>query len=231
MSNKVIQTAIKNTHQAYKNDLIARCAFVRVHEAPHDANITMSIGSKNEDKIKMSKGDFLRFDDMQDIYFSSDKADSTDIVFITSNDKNFKIETSPIMKLENVVTEALINQNVTNLEHFGNEAKSILQFLPTDSVQMQISANSYLELDITDIKALKFQCTGDVGLDIKDNGIKYPIKANEEKELFTHFLNSKTIKIYNDTANEVIFRALIMGDLKINLDYVENDYVDRNYVY
>lgn len=205
------------TDKNYKDEYLGTGKYLKVHSAPSNANIQIKVGSTTAKPIKLEKGSKVVLDEIQDFYFSSSVVANDEIEFILSDTNKFNIEDSTsISRLEELST-------------FGNEAKTLMQFLPNTSFEYKIKANDFLKLDTKNISGLSFVASDVLKMQLNQNGAKFPISANVERQQFLHLVDEVTF--YNDTLADVTFTSLVMGNLEINIDYVLAGYVDPDYVY
>lgn len=185
-------------------------------EAPSNANVTIKINDNTADEIPLKENGSIKVKNATRIYISCDSV------------YDGRLLIGQAQSTDLLITPPANIGKISEISDFGVEAKTLLQFLPTDSFKQTINNNSFLEMDITKVKALKHISNGNLEIEINSNGVKYPLNANSEKELFCHYLDS--LKIHNKSGADVTYSALVMGDLNINLNYIEDNYVLNDYV-
>lgn len=190
--------------------------YLMLLEAPSNANVRIRLNDNTADEIPLKANSSIQVSEVTKIFISADSVIDGRILIGQANTNQLKINPTPnIARIEEIA-------------EFGIEAKTVLQFLPTDSFFASIDNATVYDLDIKNIKGIKFIADGALDFEIQNNGVKYPIVANEEKEIYTHFLQS--LKFHNNSGATVKLTGLVMGNLNIDLGYVEDGYVLDGYV-
>lgn len=186
-------------------------------DAPLNANVLVKFDNNEADGIPLKENGAIEISsEIRNIYISCDFVTNETITIGQSNTNDLKIIPSTnIQKIEEVSS-------------FGADAQAILQFLPNDSITYTILDGESKELDISKVKAFKFFNDGVLDLEIENNGVIFPIKANECYELFCQYLDNNIV-LHNNSGAGVIMKALVMGKVTININYVEDNYMISNY--
>jgi len=89
-----------------------------------------------------------------------------------------------------------------------------------------IVSGNYYELNIENLKGLRFNTTDVLGMELNKNSIQFPINGSDEI-----FLKDITnIKFHNNTANDITLSLMYMGDITIFDLYTDDGYVNVEYI-
>lgn len=180
---------ISITNGLKNHPLVSGMDYLILLEAPAGADIRVKLNDNTAKEIPLKENYAIKSKNVNNIYIMANEIDGGMIKIGQSNTvEDFEILTSPSLE-------------------FTKEVLNELNFAPNgNTTEVNINSNQSYTHQTINLQGIRFVSTHDVGVELKNSGIKYPML---EDEIWTRNLDNNII-FHNDNANAI---NLIIWDM------------------
>lgn len=189
--------------------------YVMLLDAPAIANVRVKLNDQSSDEIPLKTYHSIEAKGIDVIYVSADAIENETITIVQAKSSNeFKM-----------ITPAS-DVNLKEVSSFSDFAVSQLKFVPDGKATVNaIDSGASTTIECAGIMAIKFNSDAVLGVELNDNGVKFPMNGTNEMILTS--INSVTF--HNDNTDTTNLKILYMG-FNDKLLYILNGYVENGYI-